>query len=292
MLLFCPEILILASFEFVASNDRAATTARRGGFYVGGPELSQAGRRATAGGGPRGIPYVGGSAAFFRVAWQRPQRPRPLKVFDPEGDLDTLFAELVDSRTGPNRGTLSLPIRYNLAIGRSNTCKRGGNMDENRQKEQFSDAYLRAVTATAGYNVYKPEVDDDSVDWGIGAHGGGGTTRSPKVELQLKSTSRDVLKDDHVAFPLTLKNYDDLRHTDYQVPRILVVVLVPKDAGAWIVQSEDCLALYHCGYWLSLYGRAEVTNSENVTVHLSRTNIFSVDGLTGIMDRIAKGGLP
>lgn len=188
--------------------------------------------------------------------------------------------------------TLSLPIRYNRASGRINTYQHGASMDENRQKEQFSNAYLRAVVATAGYSVYQPEVDDDSVDWGIGARGGGGTVRSPKVELQLKCTSREVLKDDHVAFPLKRKNYDELRHTDYQVPRILVVVLVPEDVGAWLVQSEECLALHHCGYWLSLYGRNDVTNSENVTVHLSRSNIFSVDELTGIMDRIAEGGLP
>jgi len=124
-------------------------------------------------------------------------------------------------------------------------------MDENRQKEPFSNAYLRAVVATAGFSMYKPEVDDESVDWRIGARGGGGTTRSPKMELQLKCTSREVLKDGHVAFPLKVKNYNDFRHTDYQVPRILVVVLVPQDVSAWIAQSEDSLALRPCGYWLS-----------------------------------------
>ena len=53
---------------------------------------------------------------------------------------------------------------------------------------------MQAVTAAAGYNVYKPEVDDDSVDLGIAARGGKGTFRSPKLELQLKCTSIDVLK--------------------------------------------------------------------------------------------------
>ena len=36
-------------------------------------------------------------------------------------------------------------------------------MDLNKQKEQFSIAYVRAVIAAAGYNVYKMEVDEDSV---------------------------------------------------------------------------------------------------------------------------------
>jgi hypothetical protein len=36
-------------------------------------------------------------------------------------------------------------------------------MDLNKQKEQFSIAYVRAVVTAAGYNVYKMEVDEDSV---------------------------------------------------------------------------------------------------------------------------------
>ena len=65
-------------------------------------------------------------------------------------------------------------------------------MEVNLQKEQFSNAYLQAVTAVAGYSLYKPFVDDDSVDWGIAAKGREGRIRSPRLELQLKSTSRNV----------------------------------------------------------------------------------------------------
>ena len=165
-------------------------------------------------------------------------------------------------------------------------------MDENQQKEQFSNAYIRAIAATAGYNVYKPEVDNDSVDWGIGARGSSGTVRSPKVELQLKCTSREILKDEHLAFPLKLKNYNELRYDDYQIPRILVVVIVPDDVSNWLTQTEEALALRHCAYWSSLRGEGETTNVESVTVHLPRSQVFSVDGLSQIMQRIANGDLP
>ena len=165
-------------------------------------------------------------------------------------------------------------------------------MDENQQKEQFSNAYIRAIAATAGYNVYKPEVDDDSVDWGIGARGRSGTVRSPKLELQLKCTSREILKDEHLAFPLKLKNYNELRYDDYQIPRILVVVIVPDNVSNWLTQTEESLALRHCAYWLSLRGTGETTNVESMTVHLPRRQVFSVDGLTQIMKRIANGELP
>jgi hypothetical protein len=42
-------------------------------------------------------------------------------------------------------------------------------VDINQQKEQFSSNFVRVVAAVAGYALYKPEVDEDSVDWGIAA---------------------------------------------------------------------------------------------------------------------------
>jgi len=59
-------------------------------------------------------------------------------------------------------------------------------MDLNLQKEQFSNAYLRAVVAAAGFQIYKPEPDIDKIDWGIASPGPKKTVRSPKVEIQLK----------------------------------------------------------------------------------------------------------
>ncbi|KYC38899.1 hypothetical protein WA1_33340 [Scytonema hofmannii PCC 7110] len=50
-------------------------------------------------------------------------------------------------------------------------------MDINQHKEQFSNTYLQALTSVAGYSLYKPFVDDDSVDWGIAAKGGEGIVR-------------------------------------------------------------------------------------------------------------------
>jgi hypothetical protein len=59
-------------------------------------------------------------------------------------------------------------------------------VDINQQKEQFSNTYLQALTSVAGYSLYKPFVDNDSVDWGIAAKGGEGVVRAPRLELQLK----------------------------------------------------------------------------------------------------------
>jgi len=114
---------------------------------------------------------------------------------------------------------------------------------------------LQAVTTVAGYSLYKPFVDDDSVDWGVAAKGGIGPIRAPRLELQLKSTSRDIQDDNSIRYPLKLKNYDDLRMDNFAIPRILVVVLIPETPEDWLTQSETELCIRNCGYWSSLRGR-------------------------------------
>ncbi|WP_347339454.1 DUF4365 domain-containing protein [Planktothrix sp. FACHB-1355] len=165
-------------------------------------------------------------------------------------------------------------------------------VDINQQKEQFSNAYLQAVASVAGYSLYKPAVDDDSVDWGIAARGGTGRIRSPRLELQLKSTSRDVLDDSYVRYPLKLKNYDELRMDNFAIPRILVVVLLPENLADWIQQSEQELCIRYCAYWLSLRGMPQTQNTATVTVSLPRSNLFTVSALQSLMQLISQGSQP
>ncbi|MDF5720166.1 MAG: hypothetical protein PUP91_06680 [Rhizonema sp. PD37] len=56
-------------------------------------------------------------------------------------------------------------------------------MDINQQKEQFSITYIRTIAAVAGYSLYRPEVDNDSVDLGIVSRGGTGKILSPRLEI-------------------------------------------------------------------------------------------------------------
>ncbi|MFB2976267.1 DUF4365 domain-containing protein [Microseira sp. BLCC-F43] len=164
-------------------------------------------------------------------------------------------------------------------------------MDINQQKEQFSNTYIQAVASVAGYSLYRPDVDDDSVDLGIAARGGMGPILSPRLELQLKCTSRDILDSACVRYPLNLKNYNDLR-INTLVPPILVVVLVPDNLNEWLQQSEQKLCMRYCGYWISLRGQPETRNTTAVTVELPRSNQFTVEALRGIIDRISLGGVP
>ena len=157
-------------------------------------------------------------------------------------------------------------------------------MDLNTQKERFSLAYINAVATQAGYQMVEPSVDRDSVDGVLMGDSG----RRPRIEFQAKATSRDLIRGERVSFPLSIKNYDDLR-ADVQTPRILIVVLMPDNETEWLAQTDEELCLRCCGYWLSLADRPPVVNSDNVTVHIPLANVFSSSQIADLMGKAERG---
>ena len=157
-------------------------------------------------------------------------------------------------------------------------------MDLNTRKERFSLAYINAVASQAGYQMVEPPVDRDSVDGVLMGDFG----RRPRIEYQAKATARDVIHGRNIAFPLPIKNYDDLR-ADVQTPRILLIMLMPDDEDEWLSQTAEQLCLRYCCYWLSLADRAQVTNTDNVTVHIPLTNVFGSSQLTDLMSKAERG---
>ena len=161
-------------------------------------------------------------------------------------------------------------------------------MDLSQRKEQFSRVYVRAVATVAGFTVYQPEVDDDSIDLGIAGRVAHDIPRRPRIELQLKCTSVNTLRGDHIVYPLKRKNYDDLRLDDPIVPRMLVVVLVPGDESQWLRQTDEQLCLHRGAYWRSLRGLGESRALAKVAIRLPRQNLFSVEGLQSLMTRAGR----
>ena len=161
-------------------------------------------------------------------------------------------------------------------------------MDLSQRKEQFSHAYVRAVAAVAGFAVAIPEVDEDSIDMTLSGRGVNGLPLRPKLDIQLKCTSDDIIRGDQMVYPLKRKNHDEPRITEFLAPRLPVVVHVPRSEDEWLRRSEEELTMRRCGYWASLYGMAKTTNVSTVTIQLPRANVFDVAGLTGLMGRAAR----
>ncbi|MBP2144901.1 hypothetical protein J2129_000355 [Methanofollis sp. W23] len=163
-------------------------------------------------------------------------------------------------------------------------------MQYEMRMEEFSYAYIHAVASVAGCGVDRPRVDHDSVDITIKRKGGNGKYRSPQIDAQIKCTGQqDLVDDNHIKFPLKIKNYNDLRDEFRSVPTILIVVFVPRNINHWLTQDEECLALSHCGYWVSLAGEPETNNTASKMVYVPRSQVFSVEELDAMMNRASNG---
>ncbi|MEW6496995.1 MAG: DUF4365 domain-containing protein [Cyanobacteriota bacterium] len=164
-------------------------------------------------------------------------------------------------------------------------------MELNTQKEEFSDAYIQAIASASGYAFQRAttpldQVGIDATITGIGAQGSMGF---PQLYVQVKCTSRDVLEENRIRYPLKIKNYEELRNNYQYPPLILVVVLVSENVNEWLRQSEEELCLRRCGYWVSLRGEPETRNKETVTVYLPRKNVFTANALKTLMQGIGTG---
>ncbi|MGA9380995.1 MAG: DUF4365 domain-containing protein [Phormidium sp.] len=164
-------------------------------------------------------------------------------------------------------------------------------MEINIQKEEFSYAFVYAVTAAKGYFFQRTTtpLDQLGIDLIITGVSVQGVMGFPQLFVQLKCTSRELFDETYLKYPLKTKNYEELRTPNQYPPLILIVVVVPDNLENWLNQSETELCLRHCGYWISLAGALPTENKESVTVSIPRTNIFTANTLQQLMQRIAQG---
>ena len=153
-------------------------------------------------------------------------------------------------------------------------------MNKNLRMEQLSKAYVRAVATQAGWTVIDSIYPDtDSIDGELRSDIGD----RPRIEYQLKSTADDIMRDDGLHYPLRIKNYKDLRIVKPTVPRILIVMWMPKNETDRFNQTNAKLCMRHCCYWKSLEGEPPTQNTSTITVILD--NIFDTQ-LDKLWDKI------
>lgn len=149
------------------------------------------------------------------------------------------------------------------------------------KEDALSRAYAHAVAARAGYTTAWLDFDRDGVDLQINA---GGPMR-PSLGVQLKATiNLGSPHNGYFRFPLKINNYESLRR-DTQVPRVLVVLDLPRDQSQWMTITPDELVLRRSAYWMSLRGYGESANQTSVTVYIPENQLFDVDGLRRLMEQ-------
>lgn len=155
-------------------------------------------------------------------------------------------------------------------------------MTEEQQKEQFSIAYVRAVAAAARVVTCQRDVDADSIDIGFAVKSVAGCHTPPRLEAQIKCTTHLGGSESVWRYRLKVKNYNELLGTHY-IPRILIVVSIPPSVSDWINQTEECLSLYKCGYWVSLRGLDRSKSTSKVTISIPKDQVFSPDAFRQLL---------
>lgn len=162
-------------------------------------------------------------------------------------------------------------------------------------ESELSYAYLHAVAAKAGMSC---ECSGRHVDkLGVDATVTAAEQFTPEsvltdltLAIQLKATiAASSEKNGRLSYFIKeVKKYDKLRTSAVSIPRILVVLFLPKDAADWMHQTEEQLSIKKCAWWVSLRGAPETDNDSGVTVYLPRTQVFNVQSLRDIMTRLSK----
>tara|TARA_B100000929_G_C15409775_1_gene387502 strand:- start:4 stop:564 length:561 start_codon:yes stop_codon:yes gene_type:complete len=152
-------------------------------------------------------------------------------------------------------------------------AKNQGGTALSHSKESLSLAYLQALLAASGLNHNEPKIDNDGIDVTIRGKGFGGIFSEPKIEAQLKCTSKagciDV-KNNHLVFQLEKKNYNYLVGPS-PLPLILVVHYAPNVQDQWLNESNDGTLIKYASYWYSLYGRERILNeSKSIRIPLAQ----------------------
>jgi hypothetical protein len=165
-------------------------------------------------------------------------------------------------------------------------------LTRNHRQEALTRAYVQAVAARCGLGVGLRDFDYgiDLTLHHVERRGNRYLESGFRLDVQAKSTT-GVAGDGPIPFDLDVRAYDNLRNPGVGCPRILVLLVLPSDEARWTDQTEDHLLIRHCCYWCSLYGRGPTTNRKSVRVEIPRSQMFSVDALRGLIERVRQGAV-
>lgn len=171
-------------------------------------------------------------------------------------------------------------------------------LTDNNIEAELSYAYLHAVAAknAMACRAGDRHEDNNGIDAQLSAWGSWPETYLKEVTLnfQLKATKvqpRDT--GTHIPYYFKgIQRYNDLRQNVHAVPRLLVVLFLLDNADEWLFHSTDQLALRRCAFWVSLLGAPASDNGAGVTIQLPKSQMFSPDELSRVVERFAKRDYP
>lgn len=161
-----------------------------------------------------------------------------------------------------------------------------GHFDANAHQGNFGEAFLCAVAAAAGLNTaeYKLDIGDDYI---VSAPGPRGTSRMPKIEVQVKSWANPVGDESAWSYPLKVPAYNHLAGAGHDLRHYLVLCVVPNDAAHYAIGCDADTRLHHALYWHSLRDEAPdhaLPVNSTKAVYVSKKNLLTTDTLVALVE--------
>ncbi|WAU78353.1 DUF4365 domain-containing protein (plasmid) [Streptomyces sp. Qhu-G9] len=166
-----------------------------------------------------------------------------------------------------------------------------GQLPMSAREEQISLAFTRMITYAAGCAVKTHDTDYEGVDLTITSSVEYKRILGPQFDLQLKATiQHSRLAEEHLAWPMKVKPFRKLvrgNNGKRHIPAYLGVLLLPEDATKWVDVDENRLITESRMFWQAASEfPGETTSQLTQTVHLPRSNLFTVEQLLRIMETI------
>lgn len=156
-----------------------------------------------------------------------------------------------------------------------------GAVPPSEVQNQLGCSYVRAVVAYAGCMALEHKITDFGVDFSARyvSTWGGHPVPGKLIDIQLKSSYAVTESRDFIKYNMDRLAYDKLRR-DAELPQILVLFAMPRDASLWLNTSTDRLVMTKCAYWLDMRGFQPKAGT-HPQVAVPRSQIFGIEALLG-----------
>jgi hypothetical protein len=166
-------------------------------------------------------------------------------------------------------------------------------LDPNGHQGLYGESYVYTLACAAGLTASKQNLDVDGVDWLFAHPGPKGTKRSPKLEMQVKSTSSPEDGGEFYKYRLHVAKFNKLAGSGFDVPRFFALVVVPKDPEEYAVCDPVAMTLSHSAYWTSLADELQRSEDgsakQSVGFQIPKRNLLTVKTLLSLISGDLKG---
>ncbi len=124
-------------------------------------------------------------------------------------------------------------------------------LDSNVHQGFFGESFVAVIAAAAGFDVDFPRLGH-AIDFSISARGPKGTSRSRKIDVQVKTWAKPRYKGETLAYPLEVSAYNNMCGSDHDVRQYVVLCLVPEEYLQYADANHRRMRLQRSAYWFSL----------------------------------------